>query len=269
MKIMAIIRNELWQRRRGLLFWAIGVVALISIDMLLYKEIKADSKQLSDVYSSLSSTVRSLFSDTGDFLSPAGYLSGRVYYLLLPLLLTIFTVGLGSNLIGKEEQQGTLELLLARPVSRLKLLSSKTMAGLAAVGVLFIAAVITALACYKAVGFEGVTVTGIILATLEAFVLSTLFGAIALCCSCLGGVWRSLGTPLAILVAFGSYLLASLENVAKWLSWPAKLLPYHYYNPSDVLTGHSHALIPMASYAGLSVIFFIIAWLGFRRRDLG
>ncbi|MBI2368924.1 MAG: MFS transporter [Deltaproteobacteria bacterium] len=49
---------------------------------------------------------------------------------MLPLLLSVLTIGLGSRLLAKEESEGTLELLLARPVSRAKLLAAKAMAGL-------------------------------------------------------------------------------------------------------------------------------------------
>jgi ABC-2 type transport system permease protein len=269
MKLLAIIRNEFWQRRRSILFWTIGIMALIAVDMLLYSEIKQESAQINDVYNSLPATVKAMFADTTDFMSAAGYLSIRVYYLLLPLLLTIYTITLGSGLIGKEEQQGTLELLLARPVSRLKLLLGKALAGAGILLCMLLAALVTALACYAAVGFPGVSAVSIALVTVDAFVLGTLFGAVALCLGCLEKPWRTLAAPLAALIAFGGYLLASLEGTASWLIWPARLLPYHYYYPSSILNGQSHGLKVMAGYVAVGLALFVAGWLGFRRRDIG
>jgi len=269
MKITAIIRTELWQRRRALLFWSLGVAALVGIDMLLYTTVKGQAQDLNRALSHLPLTFKSLFADNADFLSPAGFLSARVYYLLLPLVLTIFTIGLGSSLIGKEEQQGTLELLLSRPVSRLKLLLSKITAGTLATALLALVALVVGLICLKIVGFDGVSARAVAFVTLEAVILSSLFGAIALCLSSIGGPFRNMSTGVAALIAFSAYLLASLENVASWIAWPARLLPYHYYHPSAVLEGSSYGLKPMLGYFIIAVGLLVCAWAGFRRRDIG
>jgi ABC-2 type transport system permease protein len=269
MKIIAIIRNELWQRRRGLLWWSIGVAALVGIDMSLYVTVKNDAQALNQALATLPSTVKALFAGGADFLSPAGFLSARIYYLLLPLLLTIFTVGLGTSLIGKEERQGTLELLLARPVSRLKLLASKVGAGAIAIGILGFAALLTGLICLRPIGFDGVSLPAIVLVTLNVVVLSALFGTVAFCLTALGGRWRGMASGLAALIAFGSYLIASLEGLASWLVWPARVLPYHYYNPNAILNGTSYGLKSLLGFSCVIGLLLVVSWIGFRRRDIG
>ncbi len=142
--MFAVIRNELWQRRWSLLWWSIGVGAFVALDVALYTTVKSDAQQLNQALSHLPGAIRSLFSGGADFLSPTGFLSARIYYLLLPLLLTILSIGLGSSLIGKEEKQGTLELLLARPISRTRLLIGKVLAGLSILTIVSLVALIAA-----------------------------------------------------------------------------------------------------------------------------
>ncbi|HSX17504.1 MAG TPA: ABC transporter permease subunit [Patescibacteria group bacterium] len=269
MRALAIIKTELWQRRISLIWWSVGVAAMVGIDMSFYATVKNDAAALNQALTSLPNTVKALFAGGADFLTPAGYLSARVYYLLLPLLLTIFTIGVGGNLIGKEERQGTLEFLLARPVSRLKLLLSKATAGGIAIGILGFVALVTGLICLRPSGFDTMSLKIIVLVTVNAVALSVVFGMIAFCLSALGGRFRGMATPVAALVAFGSYLLSSLETMASWLVWPARLLPYHYYNPNAILNGTSYGFKPLLGFVCAIIALLVAAWIGFRRRDIG
>jgi len=264
--MFAILRNELWQRRWSLLWWCIGVGAFVGLDVWLYVTVKDDAQQLNQALARFPAGIKAFFSDGSDLLSPTGFLSGRIYYLLLPLLLTIFGIGLGTSLIGKEEKQGTLELLLARPVSRTRLLLGKALAALLMLGAIGLVAAITAVLLVHPAGLE-ISRRDVILTTLASVLLSTLFAAIAFLLATLGRPWRSLATGVAALIAFVSYLLASLENIVDQLKWPAKLSPYHYYHPSDLLSGASGRHVILAYTLGI-VALGVAAWAGFRRRDV-
>jgi ABC-2 type transport system permease protein len=268
MKMLTIIRWELWQRRWALVWWSIGAAVLIGLDMLLYLSVKDQSAELAQVYKNLSPTFRALFSDNADFLSAAGFLSARVYYLLLPLLLSVFTIGLGSSLIARDEQQGTLELLLARPVSRTKLLLSKISAGIACIAIVSGVALVVGLVCLRPAGFADISHRNILFVTLSSVLLCSLFGAIAFMCSALGRPARTFGVAVAALFGLGSYIISSLEGSVHWLAWPAKLLPYHYYRPSDILAGTTTGKFAMLGFSITIVVLLAISWIGFRRRDI-
>src|SRR3970040_767608 len=112
----AIARWTIRQRRWSMLIWCVGVTAFIALNLLLYPTVRDQAAQLNQVLENLPQASRSLFSDSAYLLSPTGYLSTRVYYLLLPLLLSVLAIGLGSSLLAKEENEGTIELLLSRPL---------------------------------------------------------------------------------------------------------------------------------------------------------
>jgi len=262
----AIVRSELRQRRWSLVWWSLGIAVFVGLDVLLYITVKDDAAQLNQALSHLPVALRALFSDGADLLSPTGFLSARIYYLLLPLLLTILSIGLGTSLIGKEEKQGTIELLLARPVSRTRLLIGKVIAGLAMIVCVGLVATVVAVVSVHPAGLA-VSRRDIALTTLASVLLSTLFGAVAFLLCALGRPWRNAATGVAALVAFASYLIASLESLVDWLKWPATLSPYHYYHPNDLLGGASGGKVMLAYLLGI-VVLGIAAWIGFRRRDL-
>ena len=75
--------------------------------------------------------------EAGSLATPAGFLSAE-FFSWIPALWAGVAIALGTAAIGGEESDGTLELLLAQPVSRTRVLAEKcaTLAAALAVGVL-------------------------------------------------------------------------------------------------------------------------------------
>ncbi len=261
-----VIRWTLWQRRWSILWWCIGIAAFISLELGVYSSIRGQAQQLNTVLERMPESVRALMGGNTDLFSPVGYLNSRIFYLLLPLMLSILAIGLGSSLIVREETSGTLELLLARPISRVKLLLSKAVAGFLNLTVVWLVSLLSILILVRLVKLD-VSLSRVAFAALMAGLLALLFGALAYCVAALGSIGRGASVGIASLVGFGSYIIASLEASVHWLDWPSKFLPYHYYNPTNILNGR-HPWGVAIGYSLVILVLAIIAWLAFRRRDL-
>jgi ABC-2 type transport system permease protein len=72
---------------------------------------------------------------------------------------------------------------------------------------------------------------------------------------------------VASLIAFGSYLVSSLAGTVHWLEWPAKVLPFHYYQPANVMSGVYNWWYA-AAFSGVIFVLLLLALVGFRRRDI-
>lgn len=261
----SVIKATVYARRWSMLFWCLGLVAFIWLELGVYSSVSSQAAQLDQVLQKLPGTFRSLFG-AQDLFSPVGYMNSHLYYLLVPLMFSFLTIGLGSSLIAREESEGTLELLLSRPISRGKLILAKALGGLF---VSVIVGGVTALATagiVKAINYP-MPAKNVLFATLLSMLLALMFGSIAFCAAAFGRWGRGASLAIAALVGLGSYIISSLESSVHWLLWPAKLLPYHYYNTTDVLKG-SYTWLVTAVFAGISLFLVIISWLAFRRRDL-
>ncbi|MGP4030296.1 ABC transporter permease subunit [Actinomadura sp. 3N407] len=75
-----------------------------------------------------------------DMTSAAGYLQGPVFGLLVPLLATFYGAATGARMISADEESGYLDLLLAHPIGRARLLLHRFTA--LATGALLIAAMV-------------------------------------------------------------------------------------------------------------------------------
>lgn len=261
-----IARWTLRQRRWFMFWWCAGLVGLIVLTLVFYPTIKSQSTQLDKSFAQIPQTAKQLFTDTDNLFSPVGYLSSQIFYLLLPLLLAILAINLGMSLIGKEERSGTIEMLLARPVSRLSLLLAKAWTGLLIVGLAGLtAAVATAVMC-RTVGLN-LPVLNIFSACLAASLLALSIGALAFMLAAFGAIGRTASLGIAAVFAVGGYVIASLAASINWLRGPAKLFPFNYYHAGQLLNGDynwANALYFIASIA----IFILAAVIVFRRRDL-
>ena len=266
--MIPIIKWELGQRKGYIMWWCIGCVALIGLLLLIYPSIHDQATVLNKVLNQLPAGLRELKTGgaAADISSPIGYLNAQVYYVTLPLLFSIMTIGLGSSLLARDEQNHTLELLLARPVSRGKLLAAKVIAGLLIVAIVSSVTTIATLLLAKAVSLD-VDTAYLLLINLYTTLFALSFGFIGLVLSSASTLTSRFSRAAAVLVAFGGYLLASLSGLTHWLQTPAKFAPYHYFDPTQILHGH----LSKGLDAYLLFVFVggaLLAWIGFRRRDI-
>jgi len=261
----SVLHWTFWQRRWSTLWWCLGVAAFIVLSLGFYASFRDQAAQVNEILNRLPTAARALFSDTGNFLTPEGFLSARLYYLLLPLLLSILAIGLASSLIAKEEEQGTLEILLSRPISRSKLLAGKALAGLIIVLTVSLVAMVTAVIVCRLVKLP-VAFDRIILATLLATLLALIFASIAFLVAAHGRA-RAASVGIATLFGIASYLVSSLDDVVRALRLPAKLLPYHYYRPGEVLVGNFNWRFASV-LVGVVGLLILLSFLSFRQRAL-
>ncbi len=262
----SILSWTLGMRKRGTIGWSIGVAALVFINMIFYPSFKNDAEELQKSFENLPEAALGLLGGSNDFFSPIGFLNSQIYFLMLPLLLIILAINLGSNLLAREEQDGTIELLLARPVSRSRLLLGKAAAGCVILFVVSVVGLLATLVVGKAVGLE-VAATSIIAASFACFLLALSIGAIAFCLSAFGKA-RKASYGIAAIAALGGYLVVSLAGTVDWLAGPSRVFPFHYYQSESILRG---------DYNWLNILFFVgvimAAWLlarrAFNNRDIG
>lgn len=261
-----IIRWTLWQRRWSTLWWVSAIVALVAVVLAFYPPFRDQASQIDKtITQQIPQAARAFISDTQGILTPVGYLSSQIYYLVLPMILSILAIGLGSSLIAGEEQAGTIELLLSRPLSRSRLLAGKAVAGVVIVTAAALASLVTALVIVPLVKLP-VGTPELIMTTLACLLLALAYGAIALLVTMYSSS-RGASIGVAAAVAVGGYIISSLATVATWLKWPARFTPFHYYHPADMLNGR-YSGTDLGILMAIIVVCGVVSVLVFRKRDI-
>lgn len=260
---------ELKRRRTTILWWTIGSVVLVAVILMVFPSIRDQAAQLDQVINKLPEGVRGLKAGGSASVSlddPVSFLNSQVFYATLPILWIILAITRGAGILGKEEQNHTLELLLARPISRTRLLAAKALSFMAEFAIVGGATLLATIALAPVFELH-VSTAKLALATLYTAVFSLSFGYIAFVLQAANRFSKRAATTFAVLFSFGGYVLASLSAMASWLEWPVKFMPYHYFRPLDVFEGHW----PHGALVYMAIVFIlgsIIAVIGFRRRDI-
>lgn len=264
--MIPVVKWTLWQRRWSILGWSLGTFFLIFINMVFYPSFKDQAAELQKSFSNLPDAAVQLIGGSTDFFSAVGFLNSQIYFLMLPMILTVLAIALGSSLIGREEDDGTLESLLANPISRTKLLAAKALVGIKILGVVTLISLLTTAVLAKIVDLE-IPLINLLIATLACFGLVLCVGTIAFFIASTGR-GRAFSISIPAFIALGGYIISSLAGTVDWLKIPGKFFPFHYYQSEAILNGNTKWFYIAVLFA-VSALFASLSFVAFRRRDLG
>jgi ABC-2 type transport system permease protein len=203
----------------------------------------------------------------GDIFTLSGSIALGAIHPISLILNSVFAVGFATAAIAGERQRGTLEVMLARPISRRAAYVTLLVATLTFVAVAVLATLVGAVVGSAISGvLDEMAVDRLPLVWLNGFLLFSAFAAIGLAASVsFDRLTPALGITAGLVVVM--YFLEVLGTF-----WPdAKVLqPYslfHYYQPKFLLEGDA-PLINFALPALVAVVAIVWSLFEFPRRDL-
>jgi ABC-2 type transport system permease protein len=260
MMLRNIFIKTLRDQRRSLVWWAVGLVWVIFVYVGGYRQYVKAGFFRSEVPEFVGALMGSV-----DFASAAGYLQAVVFTLLAPLLVVLFAMFAGARAIAGDEEVGMLDILLAYPVSRRRLVLERS--GALAIALAWLGFVVwAAVSVAASINDMGIGLDRIAAAAVGLSLLGLTFGTLALA---LGAVTGSRGIALgittgAVLVAF---LANNLASQIKALEPVQKISPYYYYLGGDPLRS-GFDLPKLAVLALASLVLVGLALWGLGRRDI-
>lgn len=262
----SVLLKTLRDTRRALAWWSLGLCGLVSIMVAVYPSIR-DNASLESLIKDYPEALKAFiaFGGTVDYGSAAGYLGSELFSFMVPLLFLVAAIGAGARAIAGEEERGTLDLLLANPLSRNRLVLEKLAA--LVVELAFLGAVLwLSLAIGTALTAMEIGLTNLAAATFAAALLALLFGVLAvLVGSATGRRGLALAVPAAAAVA--AYLVNALAAIVGALEPVRPLSPFYHYAAGDPLR-HGLTLDHTMALVIVTAVLAAIALPVFSRRDL-
>ena len=260
----SVFAKTLWERRHGLFFWSLGAGLLAVAVLSAWPSVHDEYAKLVQNYPE--ALLAFLGVDKTGLASPPGYLQAELFGLMVPLMFVGYGIAAGSAAIAGEEERGTLDLLMAQPVSRMRVVVQKYTAVVTALAILTIAFGVVLLIATPAFDLH-VGVIDELAATVSAFLLGAMFGAVALALGCATGR-RTLAAGAASALAFGAYLLTSLAGLVKGLQQFRPLSPFWWYSGNAPLL-HGLSLLHVSLLVAVTIGATAIGVFTFARRDVG
>lgn len=264
-----LFRQMMKVNLKAMLNYAVGSAFYMLLMFWIYPSIAGNSSNLNDMIQSLPSGLVNAFGFQGGFGSMESFISGEYYGLILPLLLSIFSMMLSTQLMARLVDRGSMAYLLATPTTRTRV--AITQAAVLVAGLLLIVAVTTA------AGFAGSSwiiggryafgASRFALMNAVVFLLFFAVGGLSFFFSSIANdEKRALG--LSGVVTFGMFSLDLLGKIGGGVGWLRWFSAFSLFRPSEIATGGGHLaaaciLLPLIGFAG-----FAAGIAGFRRRDL-
>ena len=203
----------------------------------------------------------------GDLFTLPGTIALGFVHPFTLLLMGIVAIGFPATAIAGEREKGTLEVTLARPISRRGLVATLFVAGLVFLALL--------LALHLLGSYVGASITGVsdeldvgrmAQLWLCGWLLFVAFMSLALATSAMADrLGPALGVPLAFVLV--NYLANAIGSIWPDAAWLQDWSMFHLVKAQQVLT-QGLMLSDIAITAGFAVVFVACTLVAFPRRDI-
>jgi ABC-2 type transport system permease protein len=265
--LRSVFGAAMWSRRRSLAWWIGGSFAYLLFLGSAFPTLADNAADFEKMLDSYPAALRAMFNivEGVSLSSGPGFLHMELYSLVLPLLLIVFAVGFGARAVAGEEEDGTLDLILAGPVSRLRLLAHQFAAMTTLTFVIGLVNFLAILLAGAAFGM-GLSPAKLAAATFGVVLIALVFGSLALAVGAVTGS-RGVAVAVASAAALAAYLVFTLADVVTWLGTVQKASPWYYYAASTpLLKGLEWAHAGML--AAIAVALPVAGGVVLNRRDL-
>lgn len=260
--------KTLRDRRRSLFWWVLGTFGYLFGIGAVYPVVEENQEQFEAVVAAYPEGLLAAMGVSGEesLFDPVGFMQAEALGWLVPLVFAIYGAVQGARAVAGEEEAGTIDLVMATPLSRSGLVWQKWVA-------LVLAELVLGAAVFVSISFDGVLfgvdipLGNLAAGVLMAVLLGVFFGTLALAVGAGTGL-RGLSAGVVTLVAAASYLLNSLGGMVESLEPFKPFSPFYYYDSANPLRNGldmGHALV----LGVLSIVLLGASLMAVHRRDLG
>ncbi len=253
--LLKSLRDQKWQ----VLGFGLSLLAMAAIDVYIWPTYRTTVEQMK-----LPEAVQAFFGSDLNYATAAGFISAE-FFSWIPILLIVYAVIQGTGTVAGEESGGTMDLLMAQPLSRGAMVGQKCLAALAGTVVIIGIGYLGFLGSIPFVNID-ISLGDAALASINMAPVTLLFFSLSLW---LGVVApnRAYAAGGAVAVATAAYFANSLATGVDALQWLRYASPFYYYGAGlPLVRGLDWAHI--ALLLGSSLVFAAWAARAFVRRDI-
>lgn len=259
-----ITTYESKQRIKGAFVLAVLLAALTMLYVGLFPSIEQSGAELQAYMDNMPPAMQEVFGDAS-LTTIEGYLALELYQFIWLLFAGLYTAYTAGGLIAGDIDRDRMDLLLATPVSRAKVLVEKYLSLLTPILVLNLV-VPVAVTLGLILIDESIAAGDLVMVHLLSLPYLLACGAIGLLLSVFftnvdvakrGGLGA----------IFGLFLVESVAMSAD-LEWLAAISPTHYYDPTAILVNAEYDWAGAVILIAVSVVLVVVSLARFKRMDL-
>ncbi len=268
---MNLLLRELNINKKGLILWGIIIIALVSSVMFLYPSMADDAANMMDMVNGMPEGVRAFYNSAFglDRLSITDIFGFYAMYvgLFVMLLGSIYAIMLSAGLLSKEEGEKTIEFLLAKPLTRREIVTSKLLSYLFNVFILNLVLGLAVFAVFQIIKREPFSITTFLLIIVAPFLLHLTFASIGFLLSTF--ITKSKTVLSASLgIVFLTYFCGIISGMTESMGWLKWLSPFKYVEPADIIPTGRIDLIYLILILIINVFCIGLTYYFYERKDI-
>ncbi|MDH4140479.1 MAG: ABC transporter permease [Coriobacteriia bacterium] len=262
-----IFKASLALRRVSLAWYAVGITAYGWMIIAFFPLIEQNPEYMDIAEQVWGEDLLAAFGGAGlEFNTLGGFLGIEYLSLMWILIVGAAVIVFAAGALGGAVEDGTMEVTLSQPVSRVKVALTRYLS-MAAYAVML--CLVTVVSLYLTGLLHGVDVPldAMGLLFVACTLLSLAIGGLAFFISAMTtGKGRTISVSLGVIVAM--YLADLLGNLNDDYSWLSNISLFHYWQPNEVIDDLVLASQTWLVFGIASVLFFAAGMYAFLRRDV-
>lgn len=242
------------------------MIVLVFLSMIKYNTFSGAGQSAVDLFAQLPRSIQTIFGLNGFDLTQASGFFG-IMFMYIALMATIHAAMLGAGIISKEERDKTSEFLFAKPISRLKVTTSKILAGLINIVIFNLVTLASSIITVEYFTKSSSTDKYIILLMCGLMIMQVIFFFIGT------AVAASVKKPktassVATGVLLGTFIMTYLINMNSSFDNLKYLTPFKYFDAQTLLASGKLDIIYILISIILIFICTVVTYLAYRNKDL-
>jgi ABC-2 type transport system permease protein len=262
---MNIYRHEFKMHLRSDIIWSISQAAMIFLFTWIFSSIAVDAALLTETLSQFPKELLIAFGmENLDLATVLGFFSFA--FLFSQILLALQAANYGFGILSVEERELTADFLLAKPISRRRILFSKVLSAFTGLTITNIVVWISSFVFINMFKGDRTYETSTLLKLLLGIVVFQLvFLTLGMFISLLVKRVRNV-TPFSMGLAFGMYVLSAFGGMLGDVKLEL-ITPFKHFDPGYIISNQAYP-----STLWISVAYIVVSAIGtyvlYQRRDI-
>ncbi|MCQ5365964.1 ABC transporter permease [Anoxybacillus salavatliensis] len=257
-----------WKRNaKSLMIWSIVLGGLVFLTLSIFPQFAEQQKEVTKLLQSLPPAMIKAFGmdqlSIGDL---TGYYGVRVY-MMTTLLGSVYAAMLAANIVAKEENDKTIEFLLAKPVTRGEILTNKWLVVVVNILILNVVSLLVSLIGFQMAKEYDVSLKAIYLLTLATVFLHFTFASIAFLLSTMMRKTRN-ASSFALGLVFVTYFMNMMSSISEDLSFLKYVSPFKYVDAAPII--YDLQIDPLYTSLMIAIIIssIVAAYAIYQKKDI-
>ncbi len=265
--MLTVFWRLLKDRKNSVMMFSIFGTGMLWLYILMFPSMKKLGQDLMSYMEALPPAVTDLFPiSEATFANVENFLAMEHYSLMVPLFIIFMLVAMAAAAFAGEVERGTAEILLSRPISRIKLFFSRYLVGITSL-VIFITA--STLMIIPLAGLHNVeySITNFISISILCLIFGWAVYSVAILFSAIfsekGKVYMVMGGMMV-----GMYVLQIVASVSEKWDYVQYFSFFYYYDYNKAILENSIDMTNIALFVVVAVVCSIAGAYWFNKRDI-